>query len=120
MKLRTELVNEIHEKIEVNGWSQKEAAEHLGITQPRVSEMLRGKLSKFSLDSLVNMLASVLLFVLVELNLHLKGSIFNIRTPLEKQLVCMLYCLFESYHQRHVVGRRLSEALSHIEQFGFI
>ncbi|MES9897802.1 MAG: helix-turn-helix transcriptional regulator [Sedimenticola sp.] len=59
MKLRTELVNEIHEKIEVNGWSQKEAAEHLGITQPRVSEMLRGKLSKFSLDSLVNMLASV-------------------------------------------------------------
>ncbi|MEJ1355411.1 MAG: XRE family transcriptional regulator [Candidatus Sedimenticola sp. (ex Thyasira tokunagai)] len=59
MKLRAELVTEIRGKIEANGWSQREAAEHLGITQPRVSDMLRGKLSKFSLDSLVNMLASV-------------------------------------------------------------
>jgi predicted XRE-type DNA-binding protein len=39
------------------GWTQKKTAQRLGITQPRVSDLLRGKLSKFSLDALVNMLA---------------------------------------------------------------
>jgi predicted XRE-type DNA-binding protein len=34
-----------------------EAAKQLGITQPRVSDLLSGKLSRFSLDALVNMLA---------------------------------------------------------------
>ena len=41
------------------GLTQTEAAKLLGITQPRVSDLLRGKLSKFSLDALVNMLASL-------------------------------------------------------------
>lgn len=44
---------------EENGWTQSEAAQRLGVTQPRVSDLLRGKLSKFSLDTLVNMLAAL-------------------------------------------------------------
>ena len=43
--------------MEAAGWTQNEAAKQLGITQPRVSDLLNGKLSKFSLDALVNMLA---------------------------------------------------------------
>jgi predicted XRE-type DNA-binding protein len=57
MKLRTALIREIHIKVAATGWTQKKTAHQLGITQPRVSDLLRGKLSKFSLDALVNMLA---------------------------------------------------------------
>ncbi len=59
MKLRAEMINEIRRRIEQRGWTQQEAAEQLGITQPRVSDLLRGKLSRFSLDVLVNMLATL-------------------------------------------------------------
>ena len=44
----------------VKGWevSQKEAAQRLHVTQPRLNDLLKGKIDKFSLDALVNMLAS--------------------------------------------------------------
>lgn len=57
MKLRAGLIREIRAKVEAAGWTQAETAKRLGITQPRVSDLLSGKLSKFSLDALVNMLA---------------------------------------------------------------
>jgi predicted XRE-type DNA-binding protein len=57
MKLRASMIREIRAKVEAAGWTQNEAAKQLGITQPRVSDLLNGKLSKFSLDTLVNMLA---------------------------------------------------------------
>lgn len=38
------------------GWSQKQLAEHLNITQPRVSNMLQARLNKFSLDFLLGVL----------------------------------------------------------------
>jgi len=59
MKLRAELMDEIRNRIGTEAWTQAEAAKRLGITQPRVSDLLRGKLSKFSLDTLVNMLAAL-------------------------------------------------------------
>ena len=59
MKLRAGLIREIRAKIEVAGWTQAETAKRLGITQPRVSDLLSGKLSKFSLDALVNILAAM-------------------------------------------------------------
>lgn len=57
MKLRAHLIREIRARVTVAGWTQTETAIQLGITQPRVSDLLNGKLSKFSLDGLVNMLA---------------------------------------------------------------
>ena len=57
MKLRANLIREIRTKVRNAGWTQAETARQLGITQPRVSDLLRGKLSKFSLDALVKMLA---------------------------------------------------------------
>lgn len=57
MKLRANMIHEIRAKITSAGWTQKETAAQLGITQPRVSDLLSGKLSKFSLDALVNILA---------------------------------------------------------------
>jgi predicted XRE-type DNA-binding protein len=57
MKLRAALIHEIRHKVSASGWTQTKTAQRLGITQPRVSDLLSGKLSKFSLDALVNMLA---------------------------------------------------------------
>ncbi len=49
----------IDQRIREQGWTQTEAAARLHVTQPRVSDLLNGKISKFSLDALVNMLAPV-------------------------------------------------------------
>lgn len=49
----------IEQRIRQEGWTQTEAAARLRVTQPRISDLLNGKISKFSLDALVNMLAPV-------------------------------------------------------------
>ena len=54
LRLRSELMLEIARDIRRNGWTQVEAAQKCGISQPRVNDLLRGKITKFSLDSLVN------------------------------------------------------------------
>ena len=56
---RGRLMIAIEQRIREEGWTQAEAAARLHITQPRVSDLLNGKISKFSLDALVNMLAPV-------------------------------------------------------------
>ena len=57
MKLRSELVIQIRQHVEALGLSQQNAARQLGITQPRLSDLMRGRIDKFSLDKLVNILA---------------------------------------------------------------
>ena len=57
MKLRSSLIREIRIKVAAAGWTQQKTACRLLITQPRVSDLLNGKLSRFSLDALVNILA---------------------------------------------------------------
>jgi len=54
MKARAELMLTIRER--VVGWdlTQAEAAKRLHLTRPRLSDLLRGKIEKFSLDALVN------------------------------------------------------------------
>lgn len=59
LKLRAGMMREIRHRVSANGWTQVETAEFLGISQPRVSYLLNGKISRFSLDSLVNMLAAL-------------------------------------------------------------
>ena len=59
MKLRASMIREIQKKVRSAGWTQAELADQLGLSQPRVSDLLNGKLSKFSLDALVNMLAAL-------------------------------------------------------------
>lgn len=49
----------LEERIKEMGWTQTEAAEILHVNQPRVSDLVNGKLHKFSLDALVNMLPAV-------------------------------------------------------------
>ena len=55
MKLRSTLMMAIKNHITETGISQVEAAKLLGVTQPRISDLMRGKINLFGLDALVNM-----------------------------------------------------------------
>lgn len=55
MKLRAELASEIIERMHERKLTQVKAAELIGVTQPRVSDLMRGRLDLFSLDALVDM-----------------------------------------------------------------
>lgn len=63
MKLRSALMMALERQIRAKGWNQTEAARRLGVTQPRVSDLLRGKINLFALDTLVNMAATAGLHV---------------------------------------------------------
>ena len=58
MKLRSTLMMALTEHIKAEGWTQSEAASRLGVTQPRISDLKRGKIDLFGLDTLVNMLSA--------------------------------------------------------------
>ena len=59
MRARSELMIELAEHIRRSGWTQHNAATQLGVTQPRVSDLVRGRIELFSLDMLVDMAAAV-------------------------------------------------------------
>ncbi len=54
--LKADMTIMIRDIIEQQGWTQKEAAEKLGVTQPRISDVVNGKIDKFTLDILFSML----------------------------------------------------------------
>jgi predicted XRE-type DNA-binding protein len=55
MKARSALMIELSKFVEAQGLTQAQAADVLGVTQPRVSDLMRGKINLFSLDMLLNM-----------------------------------------------------------------
>ncbi len=55
--LRSDLMTRIEEFVKRSKLTQVRAASALGVTQPRLNDLLKGKIEKFSLDALVNMLA---------------------------------------------------------------
>lgn len=55
LKLRSRLMMALEHQIVAKGWTQAVAARRLGVTQPRISDLIRGKIDLFGLDSLVNM-----------------------------------------------------------------
>ncbi len=67
MKLRSSLMMALEQHVRSKGWTQAEAARHLGVTQPRVSDLMRGKINLFAIDALVNMLAAAGLHVEVRI-----------------------------------------------------
>ena len=58
MRARADLIRAISAR--VGSWrvTQEDAAARLGVTRPRLNDLLRGKLGKFSLDALVNLATS--------------------------------------------------------------
>jgi predicted XRE-type DNA-binding protein len=56
LRVRAFLMVELEELIRRRGLTQTEAAELFGVAQPRVSDLVRGKIDHFTIDSLLNML----------------------------------------------------------------
>lgn len=56
---RNDLMDELIAIIKANGWKQAEAAAQLKLTQPRVSDLLKGRIDRFSLDALINIAAAL-------------------------------------------------------------
>jgi len=57
LQARTELARSIAAIVKRHGWTQAEAAKRCGVTQPRMNDLLLGRIARFSLDALVNMAA---------------------------------------------------------------
>lgn len=55
MKLRSVLMTALKSHLARTKMSQAHAAKLFGVTQPRISDLMRGKINLFGLDSLVNM-----------------------------------------------------------------
>ena len=59
LKLRSQLMDAIKAYIDHENLTQKESAKRLGVPRSRVSELVNGRISKFTIDKLVNMAARV-------------------------------------------------------------
>ena len=67
LRARAELMRQIAAIVKASSWKQAEAATHCGVTQPRINDLLRGRVSRFSLDALVNIATALGRRVRVEL-----------------------------------------------------
>ena len=66
MKARAEMMIAIREIVATWGVTQAAAAKKLGLTQPRMNDLLRGRINKFSLDTLMDIATRAGLAVRVE------------------------------------------------------
>ncbi|EGJ35439.1 MULTISPECIES: helix-turn-helix transcriptional regulator [Moorena] len=66
LKVRADLILDLRSYIQERGWTQNEAAEFLGETQPRISNLMNGEISRFSVDKLINLLGKIGMEVKVE------------------------------------------------------
>ena len=57
MKIRSDVMIAIHDTIRTWDTTQAKAASRLGVTQPRLNDLLQGKINKFSLDALLTLAA---------------------------------------------------------------
>jgi len=57
LRVRADLLIQIQKALKAKGVKQAEAAKVLGVTQPRISDLVRGRIDLFSVDSLIDMLA---------------------------------------------------------------
>lgn len=67
MTMRSNLIIAIEARVREWKVTQAEAAERLGITQPRLNDLLRGKIINFSLDTLINLATAAGLKVRLEI-----------------------------------------------------
>ena len=59
LAMRSQLMVDVGKALKAKKWTQAKAAEMLGISQPRISDLLRGKWDKFGLETLVTLAAKL-------------------------------------------------------------
>jgi len=80
LSMKSKLVMTLIDMIKKKDWTQKAAAQHLGVTQPRISNLFQGKLDKFSVDTLLEML------IVLGYKLDMSYKPHNDEEPLEMKL----------------------------------
>ncbi len=76
LSLKSKLIIILTKLIRDQGWSQCVAAEKLGVSQPRISSLMNGQLSKFSIDTLLKLILKV------GYELDMNFTPLNTRSPL--------------------------------------
>ncbi len=66
LRLRAQMMAMLRDAIKSRGLTQTAAAELLNVAQPRISDLTRGKIERFTIDALVNMLARAGIFLEVK------------------------------------------------------
>lgn len=56
LKFRSKLMMQVQQEIKRQGLNQRDAVRRAGVTQPRMSDLMRGRIDKFSIDALVKIL----------------------------------------------------------------
>ena len=74
MRARADLMRALQAWIESAGLNQGEAANLLGVTQPRISDLVRGRINLFSLDTLMDMASTAGLSPHVEIKVPKRGK----------------------------------------------
>lgn len=59
LRVRSELMDKITDIVKKSDWTQVAAAKHCGVTQPLINDLLRGRISRFSLDALTNIASAL-------------------------------------------------------------
>jgi predicted XRE-type DNA-binding protein len=59
LEMRADLMIDIREMIREHRWTQAQAAKRCGVSQPRINDLMRGRIDKFSIDALVNMVGAL-------------------------------------------------------------
>jgi predicted XRE-type DNA-binding protein len=59
LRARSDLMQTIVKIVKECGWTRAEAAHHCGVPEPHVDDLMRGRVSRFSLDSLVNIATAI-------------------------------------------------------------
>ncbi|MEA2708530.1 MAG: hypothetical protein QOF78_1131 [Phycisphaerales bacterium] len=72
--IRSELMLRVRRVIEDRKLTQAKAAKLLGVTQPRISDLVRGRIGKFSIDMLITMLARAGIRIRIQIDVHPKAA----------------------------------------------
>lgn len=76
MRLRAELMRALKAQIISMELNQAQAAQLFGVTQPRISDLMRGKINVFGLDALVNMAAAAGLHLHLSIQPAMKPAVY--------------------------------------------
>jgi len=74
LRARSELMIALQERLRTDKLTQARAAKLLGVTQPRVSDLMRGKIDLFSLETLIDMLARVGAYVKLSVRFNKRAA----------------------------------------------
>jgi len=87
LQFRSYLMTALRKYILNMGWSQKEAAQRLNVTQPRISNLMRGKIYLFSLGNLIEMLerAGFKMYEKIEKSINDEFKAHHWAYPIENQ-----------------------------------